>query len=199
MLDPRRLYSLGRLYSSWLDFFWISAVTPVMMYLFYRYTERQCWKYINWLLIFVGTYNVRPGPISPPCISQCAGFECISAATEINYSSWEYHLQPHLLPSILRRLNEINRCRTKYMLRSQRHRHLLYLASLCCISGLVRENGLPQYSRRRAWRTRQCRRLDIMGLSMGPGLAQSRHVDVAVYSKIIQVQRPVYPDSIQSI
>ncbi|KAJ5194881.1 uncharacterized protein N7498_008319 [Penicillium cinerascens] len=50
LIGPRRLYS---------------AVT----FLLYRYTRQKFWKFINWPLIFVGTYNVPP-------------------ATGINYSSW---------------------------------------------------------------------------------------------------------------
>ncbi|CDM35740.1 hypothetical protein DTO013E5_10159 [Penicillium roqueforti] len=69
LVGPRRLYSVGKIYSPLLHFFWIGAVAPVVTFLLYRYTRRQFWKYINWPLIFVGTYNVPP-------------------ATGINYSSW---------------------------------------------------------------------------------------------------------------
>ncbi|GLA43108.1 hypothetical protein AnigIFM63309_000834 [Aspergillus niger] len=69
LVGPRRLYSVGRIYSSLLHFFWIGAIAPIITYFLYKYTRKQFWKYINWPLIFVGTYNVPP-------------------ATGINYSSW---------------------------------------------------------------------------------------------------------------
>lgn len=61
LVGPRRLYSVGKIYSPLLHFFWIGAIAPVVTFLLYRYTRRQFWKYINWPLIFVGTYNVPPG------------------------------------------------------------------------------------------------------------------------------------------
>lgn len=69
LVGPSRLYSVGKIYSSLLHFFWIGAVIPAVTYYIYKYTKQNFWKYINWPLIFVGTYNVPP-------------------ATGINYSSW---------------------------------------------------------------------------------------------------------------
>ena len=68
-IGPGRLYSAGKIYSSLLHFFWIGAVTPVITWLIYKRTNIDFFKWINWPLIFVGTYNVPP-------------------ATGINYSSW---------------------------------------------------------------------------------------------------------------
>ncbi|KAL5360526.1 small oligopeptide transporter [Aspergillus floccosus] len=69
LIGPRRLYSVGRIYSSLLHFFWIGAITPVITWFLYKRTRQNFWKFLNWPLIFVGTYNVPP-------------------ATGINYSSW---------------------------------------------------------------------------------------------------------------
>ncbi|KAL4894959.1 OPT oligopeptide transporter protein-domain-containing protein [Aspergillus ambiguus] len=69
LIGPRRLYSVGKIYSSLLHFFWIGAVAPVVTYVLYKRTGRKIWKFINWPLIFVATSNVPP-------------------ATGINYSSW---------------------------------------------------------------------------------------------------------------
>ncbi|KAJ6043816.1 hypothetical protein N7499_006235 [Penicillium canescens] len=69
LVGPRRLYSAGRIYSSLLHFFWIGAIAPIVTWALYKYTRREFWKWINWPLIFVGTWNVPP-------------------ATGINYSSW---------------------------------------------------------------------------------------------------------------
>ncbi|KAE8356743.1 OPT oligopeptide transporter protein-domain-containing protein [Aspergillus coremiiformis] len=69
LVGPRRLYSVGMIYSSLLHFFWIGAIAPLITYALYKLTKKQYWKYVNWPLIFTGTANVPP-------------------ATGINYSSW---------------------------------------------------------------------------------------------------------------
>ena len=90
-IGPARVYSVGKIYSGLLHFFWIGALMPVITYLLWKYWRksekrsgdviagnsydsidegrRQWLRLINWPLIFVGTYNVPP-------------------ATGINYSSW---------------------------------------------------------------------------------------------------------------
>lgn len=69
LIGPARLYSVGKIYSSLLHFFWIGALMPVITWYLYKRTQVKFWKDVNWPLIFVGTYNVPP-------------------ATGINYSSW---------------------------------------------------------------------------------------------------------------
>lgn len=69
LVGPARLYSVGKIYSGLLHFFWIGALLPILTWLMYKKTRKEFWKKINWPLIFVGTYNVPP-------------------ATGINYSSW---------------------------------------------------------------------------------------------------------------
>ncbi|CAG7956299.1 unnamed protein product [Penicillium salamii] len=69
LVGPRRLYSVGKIYSPLLHFFWIGALIPLVTFLLYRHTRCRFWKLINWPLIFNGTANVPP-------------------ATGINYSSW---------------------------------------------------------------------------------------------------------------
>ncbi|KAG4427416.1 hypothetical protein IFR05_017102 [Cadophora sp. M221] len=74
-IGPARVYSIGRIWSGLLHFFWIGALMPIISFLLYKYfkkadgTHRDWLRFINWPLIFVGTYNVPP-------------------ATGINYSSW---------------------------------------------------------------------------------------------------------------
>jgi len=74
VIGPARLYSIGKIYSGLLHFFWLGAVTPLITWVIWKYGMKRGWKvawleWINWPLIYVGTYNVPP-------------------ATGINYSSW---------------------------------------------------------------------------------------------------------------
>lgn len=69
LVGPARLYSVGKIYSGLLHFFWIGALMPVVTWAAWKYTKKDWLKKVNWPLIFVGTYNVPP-------------------ATGINYSSW---------------------------------------------------------------------------------------------------------------
>ncbi|KAI9839138.1 MAG: hypothetical protein M1819_003131 [Sarea resinae] len=68
-IGPKRLYSIGKIYSSLLHFFWIGALMPIITWFLWKKTGHKFWSLVNWPLIFVGTYNVPP-------------------ATGINYSSW---------------------------------------------------------------------------------------------------------------
>ncbi|KAJ5033012.1 uncharacterized protein L3040_009597 [Drepanopeziza brunnea f. sp. 'multigermtubi'] len=74
-IGPARVYSIGRIWSGLLHFFWIGALMPVITWAVWKYwrrsdgAPREWLRFINWPLIFVGTYNVPP-------------------ATGINYSSW---------------------------------------------------------------------------------------------------------------
>ncbi|KAF1344780.1 OPT oligopeptide transporter protein-domain-containing protein [Delphinella strobiligena] len=69
LIGPARLYSVGKIYSGLLHFFWIGALMPVITWALWKKTGKDFYRKINWPLIFVGTYNVPP-------------------ATGINYSSW---------------------------------------------------------------------------------------------------------------
>ncbi|KAK4495351.1 hypothetical protein PRZ48_013682 [Zasmidium cellare] len=69
LVGPGRLYSVGKIYSGLLHFFWIGALMPIVTWAAWKYTKKDWLKKVNWPLIFVGTYNVPP-------------------ATGINYSSW---------------------------------------------------------------------------------------------------------------
>lgn len=74
-IGPGRVYSIGKIYSGLLHFFWIGALMPLITWGIWKYwrksdgSGRDWIRLINWPLIFVGTYNVPP-------------------ATGINYSSW---------------------------------------------------------------------------------------------------------------
>ncbi|RDW61997.1 small oligopeptide transporter-1 [Coleophoma cylindrospora] len=74
-IGPARVYSIGKIYSGLLHFFWIGALMPVVTWAIWKYwkksdgSKRDWIRLVNWPLIFVGTYNVPP-------------------ATGINYSSW---------------------------------------------------------------------------------------------------------------
>ena len=69
LVGPARLYSVGKIYSSLLHFFWIGLIMPPITWLIWKKTGKEWVRLINWPLIFVGTYNVPP-------------------ATGINYGSW---------------------------------------------------------------------------------------------------------------
>ncbi|RDW67024.1 small oligopeptide transporter-1 [Coleophoma crateriformis] len=74
-IGPARVYSIGKIYSGLLHFFWLGALMPVITWAIWKYwkkadgSKRDWIRMIHWPLIFVGTYNVPP-------------------ATGINYSSW---------------------------------------------------------------------------------------------------------------
>ena len=69
LVGPGRLYSVGKIYSGLLHFFWIGLITPIITWYLWKKTGREYWKKIHWPLIYTGTANVPP-------------------ATGINYSSW---------------------------------------------------------------------------------------------------------------
>ncbi|KAK2614917.1 hypothetical protein N8I77_001706 [Diaporthe amygdali] len=69
LIGPGRLYSVGRIYSGLLHFFWIGLILPPITYYIFKKTKSEFVRKINWPLIFVGTYNVPP-------------------ATGVNFSSW---------------------------------------------------------------------------------------------------------------
>ncbi|KAI0882943.1 small oligopeptide transporter [Annulohypoxylon maeteangense] len=69
LVGPARLYSVGKIYSGLLHFFWIGLVLPPITYFIWKKTGNDVVRKINWPLIFVGTSNVPP-------------------ASGINYSSW---------------------------------------------------------------------------------------------------------------
>ncbi|KAK7536973.1 small oligopeptide transporter, OPT family [Phyllosticta citribraziliensis] len=80
LIGPARLYSVGKIYSGLLHFFWIGLLMPVVTWALWKKTGREFYRKVNWPLIFVGTYNVPP-------------------ATGINYSSWalvNYIFNAHL-------------------------------------------------------------------------------------------------------
>lgn len=53
LIGPARLYSSGKMYAGLLHFFWIGAVTPVITWAFYKKTNWDVMKFINWPLIWV--------------------------------------------------------------------------------------------------------------------------------------------------
>ncbi|KAG0649453.1 Sexual differentiation process isp4, partial [Hyphodiscus hymeniophilus] len=64
-IGPGRLYSIGKIYSGLLHFFWIGALMPVITWAIWKYWKkdgkgRDWLRLTNWPLIFVGTYNVLP-------------------------------------------------------------------------------------------------------------------------------------------
>ncbi|KAI7358979.1 small oligopeptide transporter, OPT family [Hortaea werneckii] len=74
LIGPARLYSVGKIYSGLLHFFWIGAIIPIITWAAWKYTGREFFRHINWPLVFVGTYNVPPATGKPN--------------RRINYSSW---------------------------------------------------------------------------------------------------------------
>lgn len=60
LVGPARLYSVGKIYSKLLHFFWIGALIPLATWAAWKYTKQEWLRKINWPLIFVGTYNVPP-------------------------------------------------------------------------------------------------------------------------------------------
>lgn len=60
LVGPGRLYSVGKIYSSLLHFFWLGLLVPVLSWAAWKYTKKPWIQKLNWPLIFVGTYNVPP-------------------------------------------------------------------------------------------------------------------------------------------
>ena len=65
LIGPARLYSVGKIYSGLLHFFWIGAIIPIITWAAWKYTGREFFRHINWPLVFVGTYNVPPATGKP--------------------------------------------------------------------------------------------------------------------------------------
>ena len=65
LIGPARLYSVGKIYSGLLHFFWIGAIIPVLTWALWKYTKKDFLRKVNWPLIFVGTYNVPPATGMP--------------------------------------------------------------------------------------------------------------------------------------
>jgi hypothetical protein len=90
LIGPGRLYSVGKIYSSLLHFFWIGALMPVITWVAWKYAKNEKLKSflqkVNWPLIFVGTYNVRTFQWSVENFVDIA--VQVPPATGINYSSW---------------------------------------------------------------------------------------------------------------
>lgn len=63
-IGPARSYSIAKIYSGLLHFFWIGALAPVITWAIWKWKGGEFWRLINWPLIFVGTYNVPPATVS---------------------------------------------------------------------------------------------------------------------------------------
>ncbi|TDZ41536.1 Glutathione transporter 1 [Colletotrichum trifolii] len=60
-IGPARLYSVGKMYSGLLHFFWIGALLPVVtLFLKKRFPNSRFLRYLHWPLVFAGTGNVPP-------------------------------------------------------------------------------------------------------------------------------------------
>ncbi|GKT56510.1 OPT family small oligopeptide transporter [Colletotrichum tofieldiae] len=60
-IGPARLYSVGKMYSGLLHFFWIGALLPVVtFFLKKRFPNNKFLRYLHWPLFFAGTGNVPP-------------------------------------------------------------------------------------------------------------------------------------------
>lgn len=52
LVGPKRLYSVGKIYSGLLHFFWIGALMPILTWAAWKYTKKDWIRKINWPLIF---------------------------------------------------------------------------------------------------------------------------------------------------
>ncbi|KAF9871227.1 small oligopeptide opt family [Colletotrichum karsti] len=60
-IGPARLYSVGKIYSGLLHFFWIGALLPIVtFFLKKRFPNNKFLQYLHWPLFFAGTGNVPP-------------------------------------------------------------------------------------------------------------------------------------------
>ena len=48
LIGPARLYSVGKIYSGLLHFFWLGALMPVVTWLAWKYTKKDFFRKINW-------------------------------------------------------------------------------------------------------------------------------------------------------
>lgn len=68
LVGPGRLYSIGKIYSPLLHFFWIGALIPVLTWAAWKYTKKDWLKKVNWPLIFGSSFSSfhNPFPLSIP-------------------------------------------------------------------------------------------------------------------------------------
>ncbi|KAF2139368.1 uncharacterized protein K452DRAFT_254698 [Aplosporella prunicola CBS 121167] len=60
-IGPARLYSIGKMYSGLLHFFWIGALLPVLTYILKKkFPTNRFLKSLHWPLFFAGTGNLPP-------------------------------------------------------------------------------------------------------------------------------------------
>lgn len=52
LVGPKRLYSVGKIYSGLLHFFWIGALMPILTWAAWKYTKKEWLRKVNWPLIF---------------------------------------------------------------------------------------------------------------------------------------------------
>jgi OPT family small oligopeptide transporter len=60
LVGPGRLYSIGKIYSGLLHFFWIGALTPLLTWMAWKWTKKDWLKSINWPLIFGKKLDQHP-------------------------------------------------------------------------------------------------------------------------------------------
>lgn len=60
-IGPARLYSIGKIYSGLLHYFWLGALLPVATWLLKRrYPSARFLRAVHWPLFFAGTGNLPP-------------------------------------------------------------------------------------------------------------------------------------------
>lgn len=150
LVGPRRLYSVGQIYSSLLYFFWIGAIAPLVTYALYKITKKEYWKYVSWPLIFTGTANVPPGelvflptPLSRLTNSYSNGNKLLQLGPR------KLHLQPLHQTPLLRLVDQVQlhpRRSPRHGPRAQRNSHLLlHILPRCRIPGLVGKHCIPEH------------------------------------------------------
>ena len=150
LVGPRRLYSVGQIYSSLLHFFWIGAITPLVTYALYKITKKEYCKYVSWPLIFTGTANVPPGelvflptPLSRLTNSYSNGNKLLQLGPR------KLHLQPLHQTPLLRLVDQVQlhpRRSPRHGPRAQRNSHLLlHILPRCRIPGLVGKHCIPEH------------------------------------------------------
>jgi OPT family oligopeptide transporter len=58
LIGPARLYSVGKIYSKLLHFFWIGALMPVLTWLAWKYTKKDFFRKVNWYDVSLGFHEI---------------------------------------------------------------------------------------------------------------------------------------------
>lgn len=150
LVGPGRLYSVGKIYSSLLHFFWIGALMPFTTWALYKWTGREFWKLVNWPIIFASVSNTLSlNHYSANKLSPDRRRSPRNRCELLLMGRRQLRLQPPDLQTLLQMVDKIqlrSRRGSRHRSRAVGHLHfLLHHVSWRCIPGLVGQYRLGEY------------------------------------------------------